>query len=101
MKLTATQIKQVEDQLDANPIPEDHPAAPQLKNAFGDHTFYLHPDGLHIVEMVEKEETGQPVANVVKVASWASEERNSLVPHEPQPTTVFVDVSDKDPDSAA
>lgn len=100
MKLTSTQAKKVEEQLDAKPVPEDHPAVPELKRTFGDHTFYLDADGLLILEPVEQPETERQAANVVKVASWSSEARATLIRHEPRPTSVVVDVEPAGPDPA-
>ena len=47
MKLTPAQIKQVEDQTESRPIPDDEPVVAQLTEAFGEHTFYLQTDGLY------------------------------------------------------
>ena len=55
MKLTSVQVKQTLAQFDAEAIPEDHPAAAQLRQAFGDHTFFLDLSGLHIVAPVESQ----------------------------------------------
>src|SRR4051812_41674766 len=57
MKLSTARVQQTLSQLeeqtifqDARAIPDDNPAIPQLNELFGDHTFFLDSDGLHIVE---------------------------------------------------
>ena len=50
MKLNATQVKRTLSQLDAEVLPDNHPAVPQLNTLFGDHTFFLDSKGLNIVE---------------------------------------------------
>lgn len=101
MKLSAVQIQHVEGQIAGQAVPESHPTTPELKNLFGDHTFFLDTGGLHIVEPTEQPQTEGQTANVVRLASWASEQRNSLLPHEPQPTDVFIEVGSEEPDPAA
>src|SRR6185437_16118592 len=52
-------------------IPDDNPAVPKLNEAFGDHTFFLDSEGLHIVEPTSRD--GKVTeAQVVKLASWAT-----------------------------
>lgn len=98
MKLSSAQIAQVEDQLGADPIPEDHPAVGQLKETFGDHTFYVHPDGLVILQRADRSNSGKQAASLVKLASWTSEERDSLAVHEPERTDVVVTFDPEPPD---
>ncbi len=45
MKLNSEQVAQVFDQTGADPVPEDHQAITELRSVFGDHTFYVAPDG--------------------------------------------------------
>lgn len=98
MKLNDAQRRKVEEQFGVEAIPEEHPVSPDLKDAFGDHTFFLDADGLNIVETASPETTS---GNVVKVASWSGEERKALLPHEPEVLPVTVDLESKDPDPAA
>jgi len=98
MKLSSAQIEHALPQIDAQVIPDDHPAVQELKGLFGDHTFFLDSDGLEIVE------TGEPtgistLANVVNLASWADEARTVLTPHKPQVTDVVVDLRPEHPDA--
>jgi hypothetical protein len=117
MKLSSTLLKHTLDQLeeqsafqDAEVVPEDNPAMPQLNQLFGDHTFFLDSDGLHIVEPTAETSGGRPMGVVVKLASWRDARRNSLKPHPPEPTDVVIalesdefeeDGAAEDDDSAA
>jgi len=117
MKLSTTLLKrtlnQLEDQpafQDAEVVPEDNPAMPQLNQLFGDHTFFLDSDGLHIVEPAAETSGDRPMGVVVKLASWRDARRTSLKPHPPEPTDVVIalesdefeeDGADEDDDSAA
>jgi hypothetical protein len=97
MKLSAERVDRTLSQFEAMPLPEDHPAIAQLSQLFGEHTFFLTVSGLHVVEPTEApaagESTGQEsTGQVVKLASWSDPNRTSLVPHEPEPTEVVVDL---------
>jgi hypothetical protein len=100
MKLSAAQTQQTLTQIGAQAIPDNHPAVEQLRGLFGDHTFFVSADGLHIVETGEPTDSSS-LANVVNLASWTNEERTALAPHPPQVTGVVVEVGPEDPDSAA
>ena len=41
MKLTPTQVERTLSQFEAQAIPDDHPAVPQLNELFGEHTFFV------------------------------------------------------------
>jgi len=90
MKLTSDRIDQTLMQFDAQPVPENHPAVPQLSNLFGEHTFFLDQDGLNIVEVAEPVENGVETGRVVKLASWVDENRSKLAPHDPAVTDIVV-----------
>ena len=97
MKLSAAMLRRTLDQLeeqsafhDAAVVPDDNPAMPQLNQLFGDHTFFLDGDGLHIVEPVTAAAGATPMGVVVKLASWRDARRTSLKAHPPQPTDVVV-----------
>ena len=84
MKLTKTHIEEISEQISADPVPDDGPAAVLLKEHFGDHTFYVDEAGLHIFETDEADEVvGQCRVFAVRVASWASQKRDALSPHDP------------------
>lgn len=101
MKLTSAQIQHVQQQVGVEPIAEEHPVMPQLKDVFGDHTFYLLADGLQILEPVEHPETEGQAAQVVMLAKWANEDRTSLVPQTPEPTDVYISLASNGSDPAA
>lgn len=90
MKLNADQVAQVFDQTGADPVPEDHQAIMDLQTVFGDHTFYVAPDGLCVWEPMGHADTGGQVAEAMVVASWADEEKTQLQPHDPKPTAIVV-----------
>jgi hypothetical protein len=91
MKLSTQQIQQAAPQIEAQPIPESHPAVEQLKGVFGDHTFFVGQSGLHIVETGEPASAGG-LANVVNLASWADEACTALAPHKPEVTDVVIQI---------
>lgn len=100
MKLSTVLAKRALDQLeeqtsfrDTQIVPDSSPAIPQLNRIFGEHTFFLDRQGLHIVEPVpaaERPPTSARIAKVVKLASWQDAAQTSLSPHKPQPTDVVV-----------
>ncbi len=90
MKLNAVQLRKVEEQFGVEAIPEEEPVSSDLKEAFGDHTFFLDADGLNIVELKVFPESS--VGNVVKIASWSSDEQTELLRHEPEVLPITVDL---------
>ena len=86
MKLNATQLKQTLNQMDAQVLPDDHPAVGQLVELFGDHTFFLDESGLKVLESTEPTETEARTGSVVSLAGWNDGKFSSLKPHEPAPT---------------
>ena len=101
MKLSAQQIEQLRDQMSLDPIPDDDGSAEELRNVFGDHTFYVDSDGLYIWEPIESGQMGVQAANAVKVAIWTDDKRAGLVTHDPQPTDIVINFAANDPDPAA
>ena len=71
-------------------VAESNPAMPQLREVFGDHTFFVDSDGLHILEPAEKPKDGAMVGKLVAVAGWGDAAQTKLAPHEPEPTDVVV-----------
>lgn len=91
MKLTSAQVERTLGQIEAQPIPDDHPVISQLNHLFGEHTFFLDGNGLNIVEIVEpagSAEAEVQSAKLVNLASWNDD--NGLEPHEPKPTNVVI-----------
>ena len=90
MKLTSARVRQTLDQFQAQPIPSDHPAVPELNRVFGEHTFFVNEDGLHVVEVAGPLRNGAESGTVVKLARWKDEERTRLAPQTPEPIDVVV-----------
>jgi hypothetical protein len=93
-------VQRTLSQFEAQAIPDNHPSIPELSRTFGDHTFFLDGDGLHVVEPTVPTESGMEAGQVVKLASWQDSHRTSLVAHKPEPTDVVVDLGPDDPGSA-
>lgn len=90
MKLNSAQVKQTMTQLDAQVLPDDHPAVAQLNSLFGEHTFFVDESGLKVLEPAEPPEMESKTGEVVSLADWSDQTLTSLRPHEPQPTGVTV-----------
>lgn len=89
MKLSDSQVDQVLDQLPAEVIPDDHPTVAQLESVFGPHTFFIGSEGLHVVERGGNDDKGEQATYVVKVAHWADDKKNSLVPQDAEVTSTI------------
>jgi hypothetical protein len=89
MRLTSEQVERTLNQFDAQALPEDHPAVPQLNELFGDHTFFLDSNGLNVVEPTEPA-SGADTGMVVNVADWSDENLTKLAVHPPQATEIVV-----------
>ena len=87
MKLSPVQARRLEQQIDAQIIPEDHTLLPQLEQAFGQHTFFLDSEGLNIVEPSPDD---QRMGNIVKLASWIDDKHTTLEPSEPEAMPVEI-----------
>lgn len=90
MKLTPVRVDRALSQINAQAVPDNHPAKQQLDKLFGDHTFFLDGDGLSIVEPAEPHEGGLETGRVVKLASWADANHSSLTPHEREATDMVL-----------
>jgi hypothetical protein len=86
MKLNSTQVEQTLSQLDAQVLPDDHPAATQLTNVFGNHTFFVDMSGLKVLEPTDASEMQNQAGEVVSLADWSDATLTSLVPHAPELT---------------
>jgi hypothetical protein len=95
MKLNSAQLERTLGQFEARAIPDDHPVIPQLKDLFGEHTFFLDSHGLNIVEPVEATGAAAQSAKVVNLASWSDDNRSGLEPHEPETTDVVITLGSK------
>ena len=83
MKLSSEQVKRVEQRIDGQVVPDSHLLSPELQREFGDHTFFLNPDGLTIVER-------SPVGEVVRIAGWTNSAHTELEPDVPEPMPVAI-----------
>jgi hypothetical protein len=90
MRLNNELVERTIRQFEAQMIPVTHPSIAQLNDLFGDHTFFLDSNGLHIVEPAERTPTGVQTGKVVKLASWSDPNHTSLAPHRPEVTDVVV-----------
>src|ERR1041385_9449401 len=92
MRLSPARVEQALTQFEAHVIPDDHPSMPKIKGLWGDHTFFLAPNGLNRVEPVDGGDAGTEVAAVVNLATWTDDSATSLAPHAPQATEVLVEL---------
>ncbi|MGY4193244.1 hypothetical protein ACVMIH_002118 [Bradyrhizobium sp. USDA 4503] len=90
MKLNSTQVKQTMTQLNAQVLPDDHPAVAQLNSVFGEHTFFVDTSGLKVLEPAQTSDMPGQTGEVVSLAEWSDPELTSLRPHEPEPTGVLI-----------
>lgn len=97
MKLNIDQTAAVQRQTGADPLPDDNPAMGQLRELFGDHTFYVAEQGLVVPEPTAGEEpaeaTGDDQVEFLLVAIWAGEDKQSLQPIEPHPTGIQLELA--------
>lgn len=89
MKLSEQQIQLVKGQTGATVIAPDHPSLVELESNFGEHTFFLDQDGLHVWERPSDAERESTKLVGLRLATWSDEKRNSLIPHEPAPMQVI------------
>ena len=92
MMLNAQQLAIIENQTDTKPLPPDDPAVAQLSGHFGEHSFFLDPNGLYIFEAVNLPETeeGTSPALLVQIAEWTDPEKTSIGPIEPKPADLII-----------
>jgi hypothetical protein len=64
MKLSSQDVERTLARFNAEPVPNDHPVIEDLRDNFGDHTFFLHQNGLHIVEPGEPYTEGASTGRV-------------------------------------
>jgi len=96
MKLTDAEAAKVKDATGLEPFPEDAPAAAELQNHFGEHTFYVATAGLFIFERDPKaEDAGDDPARAIQIAQWTEQDgKQALAVVEPQATTTIVDLAE-------
>ena len=91
MRLSPERVEQALSQFEAQVLPEDHPSMSKIKGLWGDHTYFLAPNGLNIVEPIETDSSGGEMAAVINLATWTDDSATSLSPHAPQTTEVLVE----------
>ncbi|MBA4802444.1 MAG: hypothetical protein H2040_11325 [Euryhalocaulis sp.] len=96
MKLTDAQADKVKDAIGLEPFPEDAPVAAQLKEHFGDHTFFVAEAGLFVFEKDDNaEDAGDDPARAIQIAQWTEKDgQQALAVVEPQATTTTVDLAE-------
>jgi hypothetical protein len=93
MKLTSEQVTRTTNQFEVQALPDSHPAVPQLKELFGEHTFLLDNNGLNILEPADASPRGHvQAARVVNLANWSDETLTRLAPHDPEPTGAIIEL---------
>jgi hypothetical protein len=93
MRLTSAEVERTLSQIKAQAVPDNHPVVPQLRELFGDHTFFLDSNGLNIVEPAEATQAGTKAGKVVNLADW--DDASYLAPHEPELTDVVIVLGSK------
>jgi hypothetical protein len=95
MRLNDAQVERTLSQFEAQALPDNHPAIPQLSDLFGDHTFFLDRSGLNVLEPAELPEVNAQTGQVVCLAHWSDADLTSLLPHEPEPTGLVIVLESK------
>ena len=90
MKLNSAQVQQTLNQMDAQVVPETHPALMQLTDVFGEHTFFLDESGLKVLEPCDVPQMDGQSGEVVSLADWADATLTSLSPHPPVATGTII-----------
>ena len=90
MKLNSAQVQQTLNQMDAQVVPDSHPAVTQLTDVFGEHTFFLDDSGLKVLEPSEVPQMDGQSGEVVSLADWSDSTLTSLSPHPPVSTGTII-----------
>ena len=90
MRLNSMQVERALSQMNAEVLPDDHPAVAQLTNMFGDHTFFFDESGLKVLEPAGVPEEGVQSGEVVSLADWTDATLTSLKTHAPEPTGAVI-----------
>lgn len=103
MKLTSTQVEDAVNQLQVSAIAESADIVPELTQLYGDHTFFIDPDGLHILERLDEDQPadGRDKLSLVQLAAWTDDTRSAVATHEPRNTGKTVTTDDGSPSPAA
>jgi hypothetical protein len=90
MKLNSTQVEQTLSQMNAQVVPDSHPAVTQLTDVFGEHTFFLDESGLKVLEPSDTPQPDGQAGEVVSLADWSDSSLTSLAPHPPVSTGTII-----------
>ena len=94
MKLNSAQVQQTLKQMNAQVVPDSHPALTQLTDVFGEHTFFLDDSGLKVLEPSDVPRTdgqsNEVSGEVVSLADWSDSTLTSLSPHAPVLTGTII-----------
>lgn len=90
MKLSPQAVEQTLSQFEAQAVPDSHPAMAQLRQLFGEHTYFVDDQGLHIIEPANAADSGSQRGVVIRLASWSDANHISLAPHPPESTDLVV-----------
>jgi hypothetical protein len=93
MRLNEHQIQQVEGQTGARVVPQEHPSLAELESHFGEHTFFLDDEGLHVWRRPSDSESESSKLVGIRLATWSDEKRAALVPHEPAAVKVLPEIN--------
>lgn len=89
MKLDDRQLAHVREQINADPLEDTHPAMGTLIKGFGDHTFYVDPNGIYI--FLPSDQNDHQLV-LVQIAGVDENDPEQMAPIEPQLTSIVVDV---------
>ena len=85
MKLSNAQANIIKENLDLDVIDETGDVQKKLEETFGEHTFFLNDKGLFVFQEETPKGNGHDSkARLFVVAAWASDDKSTLAPIEPQ-----------------
>lgn len=93
MKLSADHKLQIQQQLQADPIPDDEPVVDRLTKVFGDHTFYVTEEGVLVWDWLDKPNGTAGRLIALQVASWTDLDFEELHLHEPIQTGIIINLA--------
>ena len=87
MKFDTNQVAIVGNQTSVPPDPKNDASVEQLREPFGDHSFFLKSNGLCNFEEVEqpKAEEGAVPALLIQITEWVGRKKTFISPVKPQP----------------
>ena len=84
MKLTMPQASALQKETGAQIIDDAASVRQQLVDTFGDHTFFLNDDGLHVWELIKDDQTNSQQMAVIQIAAWEDDQKSALATQEPK-----------------